>query len=337
MDKYINLNEQDRFIKTSTLRDAYLHYEDSSNVNAKPYITFDNGLELGIVSGQNLDVVKAVSSILTNSLEDGKDTNGGYLPPKVVERVQYEIMSPYGISSLWGTTGHRFVLSRESNLGMREIVASILIARRKSTIFFFTGRYNNLLNYTMKNEVDLDQPFESDPNQKWFDQFAFPDIEKFKPTNYHQIANFVVEKQLRRQGLARFLIENIVKYYSRNYILLNNSKVEHSQYLLCGDGFWQIGDPPWFIKMKALGFYLRAGAESFFIEQPWSKLPPIYLNDKQVSNTEYNKSFGLPELYDNFIPYPSEHHLMERVPKVIELSQNHNAKLQYFQAMYNFI
>lgn len=338
LDKYINLDWENRFVDASLLRQSYLHYSESLNPYAKNYITFDSeDLELGIVSGQVPEIARAVSSILTRSLEDGKYTKGGYLPPESVERVQREIISPYGIANLWGTTGHRFVLSRPASAGTREIVASILVGRSKDTIFFLTGRYNNLRHSSIKEDVDLNQPYESNPDQKWFDKFAFPDLEGFKPRYYHQIANFVVTKELRRQGLAKFLINNITKYYSRDHIIANQNNIEHSQHLLCGKGFWQIGDPPWLVKMEALGFYLRGGAESFFIEQDWSPLSPIYDNGRLITNIEYNKSFGLPDKYNSFAFTEFGGHLMDRIPEVMKLSQNPKAKLQYFQAMYNFI
>ena len=339
LNKYINLNLQDRFIKTKTLQNSYLHYEESRNPGAKPYISFDaEGLELGIVSSQTPEIATAISSILSRSLEDGKDTNGGYLPPKVVERVQLDIISPFGVSQLWGITGHRFVLSRAAGPHEREIIASILVGRSKDTIFFFTGRYNNIKHSEIEETVDLNQPVDSDINQKWFDQFAFPPLRRFKPRFYHQIANFVVAQEYRGKGFAKFFIKNIVNYYARDYIEANHGKIEHSQYLLCGRGFWQIGDPPWLPKMKALGFYLRCGAESFFIEHDWHTLMPIVNNGVPISNIDYNKSFGLPEMYKDITPATcSDEHLLERIPEIVALSTNPRAKLQYFQAMYNFL
>jgi len=339
MFKSIYLDKNARFVKTDILRDAYLHYEDSLNPKAPRYVSLDyRDLEIGIVSSQVPEISRAISSILSLSLEDVKNDNGGYLPSSVVERVQTEIISPYGVSELWGTTGHRFVMSRTDNDGMHEIIASILVGRSKDTIFFLTGKYNNLRHSSIKEDIDLNQSIDNNPDHKWFEQFAFPDLDIFKPKFYHQIANFVVVQDYRGLGLARFFLENIVEYYSRNYIQLHNTRIEHSQHLLCGNGFWQIGDPPWLVKMEALGFYLRGGAESFFIEHDWAPLLPIHQDGKVISNIEYNQSFGLPDKYRTFQPSnQSEEHLLDRIPKVIELSQNPKAKLQYFQAMYNFI
>lgn len=338
MNKYINLSSQDCFVKADVLRAAYLHYDESLNPTAQNFISLANDYELGIVSSQVPEIAQAVSSVLTRSLEDGKDIKGGYLPPKVVERVQLEIISPYGISQLWGTTGHRFVLTRPAGPGMREVLASILVGRSKDTIFFFTGRYNNIKHSAIKETVDLNQPADSNPEHKWFEQFSFPDLEIFKPKFYHQIANFVVAKEHRGQGLARFFLDNIVRYYSRDSILHHQGKIIHSQHLLCGRGFWQIGDPPWLPKMQRLGFYLRGGAENFFIEHDWAPLTPVFDGDKQLSNAEYNQSFGLPQMYENFQPSDkTQEHLLDRIPEVIRLSQNPKAKLQYFQAMFNFL
>lgn len=339
LSRYINLNWQDRFVNEDLLRSSYLRYEESRNPQAKPYISFDwQDLELGIVTSQEPEIAKAVSSILTRSLEDAKNSKGGYLPSDVVENVQYNIISPYGIANLWGTTGHRFVLSTSAGPGMREIIASILVGRSKDTIFFLTGMYNNLRHSEVATTVDLNLPDKNHPDKKWFDRFAFPQLDKFKPSMYHHIANFVVTQRYRRQGVARFMLDAIVKNYSRDYIDKHNRQVNHSQHLLCGRGFWQIGDPPWFARMKALGFYLRGGAESFFIEHEWAPLPTIAQDGKTISNIEYNQSFDLPRLYQEFEADPrTDQHLLGRIPEVMRLSQNPKAKLQYFQVMYNFL
>lgn len=337
LSKYINLNAEDRFVKEETIRDAYVWYRESLNPKAPNFISFDNGLHLGIVESQIPDIAKAISSVLTCSLEDAKVANGGYLPPGIAERVQHEIISPFGIASLWGVTGHRFILSRPAGPGMREIVASILVGKSKDTIFFFTGKYNNIKHSEIEQTVDLNQMDELHPGHKWFDRFNFPELKRFKPQFYHQIANFVVQRDTRGKGLARFFLENIVKYYSRDHMQTHNNKIEHSQHLLCGRGFWQIGDPPWLPKMQHLGFYLRGGAESFFIDQDWAPLAPLQIDGKTISNIEYNQSYGLPDKYLDFKPAPSTEHMLERIPEVIRLSQDPRAKLQYFQAMYNFL
>lgn len=343
-DKYINLNAQDRFVPTKVLRDAYLRYEKSRAPSANNFVRFEEpGLELGIVASQVPTIARAVSSLLCCSLEDAKDENGGHLPRAVVERVQLEIISPYGVANLWGSFGHRFVLSRTVDRDTSEIVATILVARRKGTVFFFTGRYNNVRHSTMGSEIDFDQSAGEDPRCKWFDRFAFPPVAVFKPPAYHHIANFVVAKDHRSQALSRFLLDAILTKYAKDHIEARGAAIEHSQYLLCGRGFWQIGDPPWLSRMEKLGFYLRQGAESFFIEHDWAPLPPIFVGGpterRQVSNLEYNQSFGLPARYQNAAP-PSgsgTHHLLQRVPEVVRLSQDPRAKLQYFQTMFDFV
>ncbi|MBL9019633.1 MAG: hypothetical protein JNL83_35915, partial [Myxococcales bacterium] len=111
--KYINLRADDRFVPTELLRSAYLRYEKSRSPAAPPYVTFpDEGLELGIVSSDAPEIARAVSSLLSRSLEDAKDKHGGHLPAAIVERVQLEVISPERVAQLWGPHGHRFVLSR---------------------------------------------------------------------------------------------------------------------------------------------------------------------------------------------------------------------------------
>ncbi|MBK7827130.1 hypothetical protein [Nannocystis sp.] len=336
-DKLINLNPHDRFVATELLRRAYLRYEGSRNPSAINHVHLGDGLELGIVSSAVPELARGISSMLSRSLEDARSDRGGHLPVAVVQRVQTEIISPYGVANLWGTTGHRFVLSRTVDAATSELLATILVGRRKGTIFFLTGRYNNLRHSKIAEEVDFQQPAGGDPTQRWFDQFAFPDLPRFKPTAYHQIANFVVAREHRGEGLAERLLAAIVEKYARNAIEARGGSIEHSQYLLCGRGLWQIGDPPWLSRMEKLGFYLRWGAESFFIEHDWAPLPPTFDRGQRISNLDYNRSFGLPRRYEEGrAPPASTEHILDRVDAVVRLSQDPRAKLQYFQTMFDF-
>jgi GNAT superfamily N-acetyltransferase len=343
LEKRINLNADDRFVATSTLRDAYVRYEASLNPDGPAFVTLDDGLELGIVSSAVPEIACAVSSLLCRSLEDARSDLGGYIPPEVVRRVQREIISPFGVACLWGVTGHRFVLARRASAETHEILATILVARSKDTIFFFTGRYNNLRYSTLAETIDLDQPDRDDPEQRWFDRFAFPTIARFKPKAYHHIANFVVAKEHRGARLSSLLLDAIRTHYARDHLRAHDRHVGHAQHLLCGRGFWQIGDPPWLARMERLGFFLRRGAESFFIEHGWAPLPRTFdaKTGGEVTNLAFNAAFGLPGRYlepvDTATLAAEHEHLLERVPEVIRLSRDPRAKLQYFQAMLDFL
>lgn len=337
--RIINLHGDDRFVPTAVLRSAYIHYAESQNPSAPPFVTLPEGYELGIVHSDVPAIARGVSSLLSRSLEDAKDQHGGHLPARIVERVQLDIISPHGVAHLWGTEGHRFVLSRPVDPTTSELVATMLVARRKGTIFFFTGRYNNVRHSTIEQTVDFDQPAASHPAQKWFAQFAFPAPLHFKPTAFHHIANFVVAKEHRGKRLSRLFLDALLTKYARDRMVAEGRAIEHSQHLLCGRGFWQIGDPPWLARMERLGFELRFGAESFFIEHDWAPLPTIYdEHGRPISNLEYNRSYGLPERYQGgkAPARPSEFHLLDRVPEVIRLAQDPRAKLQYFQTMFHF-
>ncbi|MCA9634727.1 MAG: GNAT family N-acetyltransferase [Myxococcales bacterium] len=337
-DKIINLERRDQIVPTAALRAAYVHYEASLNPGAPSHVELADGLELGIVSSAVPAIARAISAMLSRSLEGARNDRGGHLPPAVVARVQREIISPHGVAHLWGTTGHRFVLSRARGDGRSELLATVLVGQSKDTIFFFTGRYNNLRHSTIAETVDFDQPAADDPGQRWFDLFAFPDLVRFKPTAYHQIANFVVAPEHRGEGLAKTLLAAIVAKYARDHLVAVGAPIEHSQHLLCGRGLWQIGDPPWLERMQRLGFYLRWGAESFFIERAWAPLPPIFGADgRPIANREYNASFGLPRRYlEGGPPNDSPEHLLDRVPAVVRLAEDPRAKLQYFQTMFDF-
>lgn len=333
----IDLTSRARIVPTELLRRAYVRYEASLNPSAIPYVPLGGGLELGIVSSAVPEIARAISSMLSRSLDDARNDRGGHLPSAVVERVQRDIISPRGVADLWGTTGHRFVLSRPAGGRRSELLATILVGQSKDTLFFFTGRYNNLRHSTIAGDVDFAQPDGGEPGQRWFDRFAFPDLVRFKPRAYHQIANFVVARECRGQGLAKLLLDAIVANYARDHIQSRGASIEHSQHLLCGRGLWQIGDPPWLARMLRLGFYLRWGAESFFIEHDWAPLPSVFEGGRRISNVEYNASFGLPRRYlEEPSPSQSAEHLLDRVPEVVRLSSDPRAKLQYFQTMFDF-
>lgn len=338
LERAPNMRAEDRFVSTEALRAAYIRYDESRNPSAINYIPMPDGLELGIVDSAQPPIARAISSLLCRSLEEARDDLGGHLPPVVVRRVQTEIISPWGVGHLWGATGHRFVLSQHVDEARREVLATILVGQSKDTIFFFTGRYNNLRHSTIAETVDFEQPDEDDPSQRWFDRFAFPEVERFKPRAYHHIANFVVAREHRRKRLSRLILDTILVKYARDYIEAHGLPIEHSQHLLCGKGYWQIGDPPWLERIERLEFKLRWGAESFFIEHDWAPLTPSHDADgAPIPNPQYNASFGLPARYMDAQPPPGDEHLIERVPEIIRLSQQPNAKLQYFQAMYDFI
>lgn len=328
---------QHRFVPTHCLRSAYLTYEESRSPGAKNFVTLDENFELGIVSNTEPLIMFAVSSLLTRSLEEARCDQGGHLPPEVVRRVQHDIISPHKVGTLWGSAGHRFVLARRHDNSTHEIVATILVGRSKDTIFFFTGRYNNLRHSTIADDVDWNQPDQNNPDHRWFDRFAFPDPLRFKPERYHHIANFVVAPEHRKSGFAKTFLHNIARYYSRDILDGNSFPIVHSQHLLCGRGFWQIGDPPWMSRMKKLGFYRRWGAESFFIEHDWAPLPKVIVEGRVIDNRAYNDMYDMPGCYhENQRPHPSDSHLLDRVPEVKRLAENPRAKLQYFQALFDF-
>ena len=337
LEKYVNLEEGDRFVPTSVLRAAYVRYAGSAAPTLPNYVPLEDDMELGIVSSAVPEIARAISSLLCRSLEDARDDRGGHLPVEVVRRVQLEIISPHGVAHIWGVTGHRFVLSRRV-ADRSEIVATILVGRSKDTIFFFTGRYNNLRHSTIEQTVDFEQRDRDDPSHRWFDRFWFPDVVRFKPRGYHQIANFVVCKEQRGQKISRLLFGAIVEHYARDHILASGRAIGHSQHVLCGRGFWQIGDPPWLPRMEKLGFYLRWGAESYFVEHDWARLPVVLdATRTPITNVAYNTAAGITKRYAEGKPRGNvDEHLMDRVPEVLRRSADPRCKLQYFQAMFDF-
>ena len=334
-----------RFIPTDLLRNSYIKYADSINYNAKPYVTINDDLELGIVDTKNnIDVAKAVSSLLTRSVDDakaegkknvvrGKNIYNGYLPEKIVERAQFEYVSPHAISNLWGKFGYRFVLTRKvGDYNRRELIGTALISSSKDILFFFTSKYNNVRYSRINQFVDFN--LLADGKNKWFDKFDMPDAKDYKPVDCNQLANFAVEKiGCRGLGLGKLLITEIIKNYAINYPF---SKINHSQPLICGKGLFQIADPSWIDFMIDIGFKLRLGAETFYIDRDWDPLVPIIINDKKMDNIEYNSMFNMPKIYDSLKNINSHDPLLHRINHVSKLARSGDAKLQYFQLTYMF-
>jgi hypothetical protein len=372
-DKYVNLDAEARFVDESVLRQSYERYGESLNPQATPYVTLRRAvkdretgketeieIELAMVDTGNPVIAKAVSSLLTRSLEDAKYTNGGYLPPEIVKRVQTELVSPHGVHNLWGRMGRRFVLSRPAANGKREIVGSALVGESRDNIFFFTSRFNNLRHTTLRQDLDFGYSADGHPDHRWFDKFNFPDVDRYKPKGYHHLANFVVEREgARGLGLARLMIEGLLENYSREYLQDKGLIPPHSQRLLCGKGFWQIGDPPWLARMGSLGFIPRLGAESFHVDVEWDPLIPTYdRENNRLDHVAYNRSFGLPQMYLDLLegrpspyrrvyeellrahetgsPPPPGEHMPERISTVIDLALSGRAKIQYFQLLFPF-
>lgn len=306
--KFINKNPEFRFVSKDELHSSYL-YEP---------IHIDD-LQLGIVSNVPNAVNYAISSILTNSIEDAKIIyDHGYLPTDVVERLQTEIVSVFGVCYLWGASGYRFVLSKQVSNNLFEIIGSALIAKDYDNIFFFSGLYNNVSFSNLENEVNFSIKDPLRPNFDWFSKFDFPNTKEYKPDGFNHLANFVISKFHRNKGYSKLLINYIINSYKH----------------LLGKGLWQIGDPPWLKRMSRLGFSLRGGAESFYLETNWGKLRPIIKNNKELSNVEYNNMYSMPDLYNNH--KPSKYDLSDRISHVIDLAKSNKAKLQYFQLIKEF-
>ena len=325
--KYININSHCRFVNKNVLRSAYIVNPNSLSSKENPYVTLDDSYELGIVDTRyNKNVALAISSLLTRSIEKASDVHGGYLPDGVVKNAQLSYVSPDAISNLWGKTGYRFVLSRTVNNDVKEIVGTALISSRKDNLFFFTSRYHNIAHSSMMTNIDFDL-------DRWFDNFALPPTQSYKPQGLNQIANFSIDENWRNNGLSKFMLTSIIKNYAVQYILANGgnlSNLSHSQYLICGDGLFQIADPSWLSVMQHVGLQHRYGAESFYVNPTLGST----MNGKQISNVRYNEMCGLNQIYENFDLVSENYdaiHMICRIPEVLRMSKNETYKLQYFQ------
>lgn len=306
--KYINYNGDNRFVNKTLLRDNYL----VENNKYDPFVKLGK-YELAIVNTEDINIAKAISCILTRSVEMAKDTHGGYVPASIISRAQLEYVSPHAVHDLWGKSGYRFVLSKESANNTREIVGTALITKDHNKLFFFTSKYHNVV------------PEDIDQNDYYLRNFDFPDISDYKIPLYNQLANFSIDIEHRNKNLGDLMLYNIIKYYT-----IGNS-YDHSQPILLGEGIFQIADPAWRNYMAKLGFKNRNGAETFYVEYPKSndRLLPTIMDGKPISNIDFNKKFGLPQRLENY--RENEYDITDRVPKVIELAASGYAKLQYFQ------
>lgn len=281
------------------------------------------------------EIAKAISGLLSRSIEDAKNKYGGYLPDDIVEKAQLNYVSPFAVTNLWGRDGYRFVLSRKVDDNKCEIIGTALISQSQDTLFFFTNKYNNLKFSNIALEVNFDLKIDGIHN--WFDKFDMPSIQEYKPQKFNQLANFAIEKiGCRGLGLGKLLIEEIIKNYSEFYLKSKHQTFTHSQNYFCGQGLFQIADPSWLKYMIKIGFGIRYGAETFYLDQPWSPLVPTKNYCKYIDNITYNAMYGLPQLYDNIDQKSIMDNILyipNRIPKVKELANNNNAKLQYYQLL----
>jgi hypothetical protein len=331
--KYINLNPGSRFISERILRESYLIKPNTLYPEARPYVQLANELELGIVNTKHHEsIAKAISCILTRSIEDAKDVNGGYLPEKIVESAQKNYVSPHAISNLWGLDGYRFVLTRRVSNDVKEVIGTALISSSKDTLFFFTSKYNCIRYSKMSTDVDFNLPYYSNSENKWFDQFDMPSISQYRLHGYNQLANFAVERSYRGSKYGHILINEIIK----NYVLFHSqTEIAHSQPLICGKGLMQIADPSWKKYMINIGFKLRYGADTFFTDPEWAPLKPVIINGKALTNVEFNNMYDMPQIYDNInsdiIGSDPGIHIKDRIEHVRKLASSNKAKLQYNQ------
>ena len=188
----------------------------------------------------------------------------------------------------------------------------------------------------MEQDVDFNLNF-NNTEYKWFDKFAMPNITDYKPRECNQLANFAIEK-IGHRGfkLGKLMINEIIKNYALYY---TKSDIKHSQPLICGKGLFQIADPSWRKYMLDIGFRVRYGAETFYLDHDWDRLPITKINGKIIDNVSYNNMYGLPQIYDvrnNINKKNTPYDLNDRIPKVIGLANSEYAKLQYFQLIYMF-
>jgi hypothetical protein len=87
--------------------------------------------------------------------------------------------------------------------------------------------------------------------------------------------------------------------------------------------------------MLDIGFKVRHGAESFYVERDWAPLIPIKINNRILPNIEFNSMFGI---HDNqtLDKRLEKYYLLDRVDHIKKLNKSNKAKLQYYQLMYPF-
>ena len=337
--KYVNLDSHARFMKWKDIDKSFIISPYATQPSAPPFVQIihqNQDLIFGCVNTtDNINLATAVSSLLCRSINDAKDSLGGYLPSRIVDRAHLQYGSPYAITHLWGRTGNRFVLLRKMDNEWVELVGTALVSQSRNNLFFFTSKYNNIWYPSIMKNVDFGLTL-SDGKNKWFDKFDMPNINEYKPLGYNQLANFAVEKiDCRGMGLGKLMIDTLRNHYAFVNPTLN---INHCQPLICGIGLHQIADPSWPPFMENIGFIRRLGAETFFIDQPWSRIEPVIINNQPLDNISFNKKFGLDQLYDNIKKETlnPKIHLVDRIDHVRELSKSPHAKLQYVQLLFNF-
>lgn len=355
--KYINLDPHARFVSTKKLHESYITNTIGKNYGRDPFVVISSKwirekiienfkchlntfgithLEFGIIDTTlHSEIAIGVSSLLSRSIEQAKcatslldNKHRGYLPADIVSNAQLEYVSPEAVSNLWGKFGHRFVLSRQVTSDMSEIMGTILVSHSKNNLFFLTNKHNNISDIS---SIDLSLPF--DKEHKWFDKFFIPELDEYKPPKYNQIANFVVSPEWRGYEIGKLIINTIASEY-------NKESGSHSQPLICGEGLFQIADPSWLPYMLDIGFKVRYGAETYYVDHEWSPLAPVIMDGDVISNINYNKHFGMPNVYNSFRMSDLDNDNMMLLPHRMYSSYNASLnpkyKLQYYQLYYKF-
>jgi len=125
-----------------------------------------------------------ISTLLTQSTEDFKESRGGHVPDVLVNEVIHKVYTSLdSITNTFAETAHRFVLVSQKD---DELYGTILIAKSTDIVL-------------VKNSKCLNVPVGENSGGT--------------PRQYHSVINFATKKEYRLNGLAKMMLKEI----SRNH------------------------------------------------------------------------------------------------------------------------
>lgn len=129
----------------------------------------------------DVDLVKSISSLLTESTGDFRESRGGHVPDEVVNNVIHKLYtSTESVTETFSKTGFRFALVHRKT---DELVSTMLVAKSHDTIF-------------IKDRKSLNS--------------NTSEVCTIAPPNYHCAINFATKKEYRRYGFGKILLHSIL-------------------------------------------------------------------------------------------------------------------------------
>lgn len=205
-------------------------------------------MELKLWDKKDKAMAKKISSLIVQSVTAFKETLGGHVPDYFVEQHIHKLYASIeSVTTTFQPYGHRFVMVEG-----QELLGTILVSREPDLAFIVDSKHINII-ITPGMHV--------------------------APVGYHWIINYVVAPRLRKNGLARYILEEVLA----------------QKHLWSGRGFGAKVEPPLHNVFERLGFRHLPEYDTFFeegVSLPLGTDAPLEFNVRYQCRCE-----GLANLY----------------------------------------